>query len=147
MNLEISPSDVKKYRILELENGLKVTLISQPPTNENEEMPCAASMVVGAGFYHEPRGIPGLAHFCEHLLFMGSEKYPEENTFEQFVAKHGGYYNASTNETFTRYYVSSNHDIKSISLKYPQKNLFCKIIFNDFLNTIVSSYMDSILSN
>ena len=127
MNLEISPSDVKKYRILELENGLKVTLISQPPTNENEEMPCAASMVVGAGFYHEPRGIPGLAHFCEHLLFMGSEKYPEENTFEQFVAKHG--------------------DIKSFSLKYPQKNLFCKIISNDFLNTIVSSYMDSILSN
>ena len=107
MNLEISPSDEKKYRILELENGLKVTLISQPPTNENEEMPCAASMVVGAGFYHEPRGVPGLAHFCEHLLFMGSEKYPKENTFEQFVAKYGGYYNASTNETFTRYYVSS----------------------------------------
>lgn len=106
MNLEISPADEKKYRILELENGLKVTLISQPPTNEGEEMPCAASMVVGAGFYHEPRGIPGLAHFCEHLLFMGSEKYPVENTFEQFVAKYGGYYNASTNETFTRYYVS-----------------------------------------
>ena len=106
MKLQISPADEKKYRILELENGLKVTLISQTPTNENEEMPCAASMVVGAGFYHEPRGIPGLAHFCEHLLFMGSEKYPKENTFEQFVAKYGGYYNASTNETFTRYYVS-----------------------------------------
>ena len=118
MNLEISPSDEKKYRILELENGLKVTLISQPPTNENEEMPCAASMVVGAGFYHEPRGIPGLAHFCEHLLFMGSDKYPEENTFEQFVAKYGGYYNASTNETFTRYYVSFMYIVKIFFISY-----------------------------
>ena len=120
MKLQISPADEKKYRILELENGLKVTLISQPPTNENEEMPCAASMVVGAGFYHEPRGIPGLAHFCEHLLFMGSEKYPIENTFEQFVAKYGGYYNASTNETFTRYYVSERQTDNFVKKRSPK---------------------------
>ena len=54
----------------------------------------------------EIRNMPGLAHFCEHLLFMGTEKYPDENHFENHVRRFGGYYNASTHEDFTRYYVS-----------------------------------------
>ena len=54
------------------------------------------------------RNMPGLAHFCEHLLFMGTEKYPDENHFENHVRRFGGYYNASTHEDFTRYYVSGH---------------------------------------
>ena len=34
--------------------------------------------------------MPGLAHFCEHLLFMGTEKYPDENHFENHVRRFGG---------------------------------------------------------
>ena len=44
----------------------------------------------------------------EHLLFMGTEKYPDENHFEEFIGRFGGYSNASTHESFTRYHVSHN---------------------------------------
>ncbi len=30
------------------------------------------------------------------VVFMGSEKYPGENTFDAFTSKHGGFDNAST---------------------------------------------------
>ena len=46
---------------------------------DNEEVHddlAAAAMCVNAGSYHEPQHIGGLAHFCEHMLFMGSKKYP-----------------------------------------------------------------------
>jgi len=56
----------------------------------------AACLLVGAGSAYDPRECQGVAHFLEHLLFMGSEKYPGENDFEEFVAKHGGSENAWT---------------------------------------------------
>ena len=102
---EKSPADKKLYRAVELDNGIKVLLISKP-TEEGEKVASAVSMVVEAGSMHEPRGIAGLAHFCEHLVFMGSEKYPDENAFDNFVSKYGGYSNASTHDDFTRYHVS-----------------------------------------
>jgi insulysin len=36
-----------------------------------------------AGFFSDPKNIPGLAHFLEHLLFMGTKKYPKENEYSQ----------------------------------------------------------------
>lgn len=30
------------------------------------------------------------------MVFMGSEKYPDENAFDAFIKKHGGSDNAST---------------------------------------------------
>ncbi len=30
-------------------------------------------------------GVPGMAHFCEHMMFLGSEKYPEENAFDKYL--------------------------------------------------------------
>ena len=32
----------------------------------------AAAMAVGVGSFHDDWEIPGLAHFCEHMLFMGT---------------------------------------------------------------------------
>ena len=60
-------------------------------------------MCVGVGGFHEPRNIGGLAHFCEHMLFMGSEKYPDENQFTSFCAKHSGSDNAHTDNHVTVY--------------------------------------------
>ena len=36
------------------------------------------------------RPLAGLAHFLEHMLFMGSDKYPDENEYSAFLAQHGG---------------------------------------------------------
>ena len=45
---------------------------------------------------HDYDELPGIAHFLEHMLFMGSEKYPAENHFSKFVREHAGRYNGST---------------------------------------------------
>uniref|UniRef100_A0A672JBN4 Nardilysin a (N-arginine dibasic convertase) n=1 Tax=Salarias fasciatus TaxID=181472 RepID=A0A672JBN4_SALFA len=54
------------------------------------------ALCVGVGSFSDPGDLPGLAHFLEHMVFMGSEKYPSENGFDAFLKKHGGSDNAST---------------------------------------------------
>ena len=64
----------------------------------------AAAMVVGVGSMYDPPECQGMAHFLEHLLFMGSQKYPEENTYDSFMSKHGGSDNAFTELEHTVYH-------------------------------------------
>uniref|UniRef100_UPI003AABEDD2 nardilysin-like n=1 Tax=Centroberyx gerrardi TaxID=166262 RepID=UPI003AABEDD2 len=151
-----SPSDPKKYRYIELSNGLRALLISDfsgadgkgscgdrdgreeeeeaedegeeegdsgEGTEEEEEdgeeeqdsdfeeldeesegkkkrgsseKQSAAALCISVGSFSDPDDLPGLAHFLEHMVFMGSEKYPAENGFDAFLKKHGGSDNAST---------------------------------------------------
>lgn len=40
--------------------------------------------------------LQGLSHYLEHMLFMGSKKYPNENEYDQYLQQHGGSSNAYT---------------------------------------------------
>lgn len=60
-----SVQDDRSYRLIKLENGLQALLISDPASDK-----AAASLNVGVGHLSDPDDRPGLAHFCEHLLFM-----------------------------------------------------------------------------
>ncbi|EQC26438.1 hypothetical protein SDRG_15719 [Saprolegnia diclina VS20] len=62
-----------------------------------------ACLTVGVGSFAEPEHLPGLAHYLEHMLFMGSEKYPDENEFEAFLSAHGGSSNGGTSTEYTKY--------------------------------------------
>ncbi|XP_023124749.2 nardilysin-like [Amphiprion ocellaris] len=62
----------------------------------NAEKQSAAALCVGVGSFSDPSDLPGLAHFLEHMVFLGSEKYPSENGFDSFLKKHGGSNNATT---------------------------------------------------
>ena len=44
-------------------------------------------MAVGVGSYDEPIEVCGLAHFCEHMLSLGSKKYPSESLYKALVGK------------------------------------------------------------
>lgn len=98
-NIGKSQQDNREYRGLHLENGLKVLLVSDPMTDK-----AAAALTVDVGHMNDPESIPGLAHFCEHMLFLGTSKYPNENAYSTFLAENGGTSNASTYADNTKYY-------------------------------------------
>lgn len=60
-----------------------------------------------AGSWDDPDEYAGMAHFCEHMLFMGTEKYPSENEFFSLVSDYGGMTNAFTAPNRTVYMFSS----------------------------------------
>ncbi|CCD27116.1 metalloendopeptidase NDAI_0J02240 [Naumovozyma dairenensis CBS 421] len=97
--------DDRSYRFIELPNKLKALLISDPTTDK-----AAASLDVNIGAFEDPESLPGLAHFCEHLLFMGSEKFPDENDYSSFLSKHGGHSNAYTGSQNTNYFFEINYE-------------------------------------
>ncbi|KAL2731379.1 nardilysin-like [Vespula squamosa] len=72
---------------------------------KREEKMAACGLCVGVGSFSDPPEIPGMAHFLEHMVFMGSEKYPQENDFDAFITKRGGSDNASTEGEQTTYYL------------------------------------------
>ncbi|KAL3656843.1 hypothetical protein V7S43_018299 [Phytophthora oleae] len=61
-------------------------------------------MDVRVGFHSDPEELPGLAHFCEHMLFLGTEKYPDENSYSLFLSARGGSSNAFTSGRDTNFY-------------------------------------------
>nr|XP_033337586.1 nardilysin-like isoform X2 [Megalopta genalis] len=71
---------------------------------KREERLAACGLSVGVGSFSDPPEIPGLAHFLEHMVFMGSKKYPQENDFDAFIEKRGGSDNASTDCELTTFY-------------------------------------------
>lgn len=48
---------------------MEVLLISDPKADK-----ASAAMDVKVGHLSDPEDLQGLAHFCEHLMFMGTEK-------------------------------------------------------------------------
>ncbi len=86
-----SPNDQSDYRYLTLNNGLQVLLVSDPKADM-----AAASLDVAVGSADDPDDRAGLAHFLEHMLFLGTEKYPEPGEYQQFIKSHGGTHNAFT---------------------------------------------------
>ena len=99
-----SPNDDRDYRYLTLANGLRVLLVSDKDTDK-----AAASLVALRGSIHEPQDYPGLAHFLEHMLFIGTKKYPEVSQYQTYIAAHGGSTNAYTALDHTNYFLSLIH--------------------------------------
>lgn len=96
-----SPLDSRDYRQLTLDNGLTVILVSDPDADK-----AAVSMNVGVGSNANPDDRPGLAHFLEHMLFLGTQKYPEAGSYQAFISSHGGSHNAFTAYENTNYFFS-----------------------------------------
>ncbi|SHN03654.1 coenzyme PQQ biosynthesis probable peptidase PqqF [Pseudomonas asturiensis] len=82
-----------------LANGLSVVLCHEPRLKR-----CAASLRVAAGSHDVPQAWPGLAHFLEHLFFLGTERFTDEQNLMTFVQRHGGQLNASTRERTTDFF-------------------------------------------
>lgn len=83
------PFDDRSYKFAKLDNGLNVLLVSDSKSNK-----AAAAMTVQCGSFDDPRDgaqpLFGLAHFNEHMLFLGTKKYPNEDDYSGFLAANGG---------------------------------------------------------
>ena len=104
-SIEKSKSDKFDCLIKILPNGLKALLIYDPDSETS-----SASLGVNIGSLSDKPDEMGLAHFCEHLLFMGTEKYPNEEEYEEYLSKNGGDSNAYTDGDKTVYYFNINND-------------------------------------
>jgi len=94
-----SPNDKRLYKSLTLPNKLQALLISDPDTDK-----CSASLCVNVGSILNHQNIQGLAHFLEHMLFLGTAKYPDESDYKDYMSKNAGNPNAYTSMTETVYF-------------------------------------------
>lgn len=85
--MEQSLNDTKSYRRVVLKNGLEVLLIHRYELEEidndsdSDDSSCsdtetgmkraAAALSVGIGSFAETNRVEGLAHYLEHMVFMG----------------------------------------------------------------------------
>ncbi|KAJ2543100.1 metalloprotease [Coemansia sp. RSA 1853] len=79
--LEQSVGDTRQHQLIKLPNNMVVLCTSDPNSVDT-----AASLSVNVGSMADPKEFPGMAHFLEHMLFMGSAKYPAENEYTQYIA-------------------------------------------------------------
>ncbi|MDQ2103394.1 M16 family metallopeptidase [Azospirillum isscasi] len=94
-----------------LSNGMQVVVVT------NQRVPVVTHMVwykVGAA--DEPRGVSGIAHFLEHLMFKGTEEIPP-GSFSRIVAKNGGRDNAFTSWDYTAYFQNVARDRLELVMK------------------------------
>jgi insulysin len=88
-----------------LPNGLEVLLISSPSIQKS-----SAAMAVPVGSWADPKEHLGLAHFLEHMLFLGNREFPDVGEFGNFLRTNSGYTNAYTAKELTNYMVEVNPD-------------------------------------
>jgi secreted Zn-dependent insulinase-like peptidase len=100
-----APTDKAEFRRFTLGNGLRVLLVSDPKFNKS-----AAALVVNVGQIDDPKEREGLAHFTEHMLFLGSDKYPDSSEYHNFIKSNGGYANAYTTSDHTNYRFEIRHE-------------------------------------
>jgi insulysin len=119
-----SKADKSTYKYIQLKNEMRCILVSDPEADKS-----SITMSVEVGSVMDPREYQGLAHFWEHMLFLGTEKYPVENHYGKFISEHGGKKNAATSFEKTYYYfdISNEHlntaaDIFSQFFKWPLFN-------------------------
>lgn len=97
--------DKRTYRAFTLPNKLQILLIHDPQAKKS-----AAAMDVNVGSLADPWEHQGLAHFLEHMLFLGTSKYPEVGEYNRYLASHQGYSNAYTAGEHTNYHFEVGHD-------------------------------------
>jgi secreted Zn-dependent insulinase-like peptidase len=99
-----APGDQTACRHLVLDNGLRVLLVSNPKFNLS-----SAALAVDTGSFDNPESRPGLAHYLEHIVFLGTDKFPEPDEFLQYAQANGGTNNAYTASDHTNYHFEIAH--------------------------------------
>ena len=134
---------MKKYNTYTLDNGLRV--IHLP--SASQVVWCGYDLAVGSR--DEMSGEEGLAHFCEHMTFKGTEQRSALQVINA-LERVGGELNAFTNKEDTVFYaaVTKEHFSKAVELltdivfhsQYPQQEIDKEV---EVICDEIESYNDS----
>lgn len=111
---------VQEFR---LKNGLKILV------KEDHRTSVVVSQIwYKVGGSYEPRGMTGISHALEHMMFRGTSRYPNHQ-FTHLVAAQGGRENAQTSQDYTFYYeefpaneLALAFELESDRMRYLQLN-------------------------
>ena len=134
-----SPNDPQRYHYLVLKNKLRVLLVQNLKAEQS-----AASIAINVGHFDDPSHRQGMAHFLEHMLFLGTEKYSNPNDFQVYINDHGGSNNAWTGTEHTNFFFKiDSHYYEQALLRFSQffiSPLFCESFVNKERNAIESEF-------
>ncbi|CAH0265217.1 Protease 3 [Erwinia aphidicola] len=100
-----SEKDPRQYQAIKLDNGMTVLLVSDAQATKS-----LAALTLPVGSLENPTDQLGLAHYLEHMVLMGSKRYPQPDNLAEFLKKHGGSHNASTASYRTAFYLEVEND-------------------------------------
>ncbi|MTD28328.1 pitrilysin [Erwinia sorbitola] len=100
-----SEKDPRQYQAIKLDNGMTVLLVSDAQATKS-----LAALTLPVGSLENPTDQLGLAHYLEHMVLMGSKRYPQPDNLAEYLKKHGGSHNASTASYRTAFYLEVEND-------------------------------------
>jgi insulysin len=104
VSLSSAEAAQRDTRTLILDNGLQVLLMHDLDVDLS-----AAALSVGVGQLYDPWEKQGLAHYLEHMLFLGTKKYPKVSSFKEYLNSNSGASNAYTGADITNYFLQVSH--------------------------------------
>ena len=135
-----SPGDKNEYQLFELPNKLQVLLVQDNNSPESQgEALAYASLAVNAGSFNDPVDGYGMAHFLEHMVFLGSKKYPEANEYSDYIAANGGYTNAYTEFEWTNFYFEVSYSGLQTALDMMASQLEAPLILKSEIEKEISA--------
>ncbi len=90
-------------QVSKLQNGL--TIVTVPMSSVSSITVLALAKT---GSRYEPAGVEGIAHFFEHMVFKGTDKFDTAQELAATVDAVGADFNAFTSKEYTGYYVKSD---------------------------------------
>ena len=117
------------YQKLTLSN--KLTLIIQPISWKKS---LSVYAYIGAGPRYETKKTAGLAHFLEHMLFEGTNKFPSSKKLASYIESVGGIAGAWTEKEYVLYYLKVPKEYSLVALNYLSELLFNSILKEDAIN-------------
>tara|TARA_R110002167_G_scaffold256554_1_gene462990 strand:+ start:26507 stop:29302 length:2796 start_codon:yes stop_codon:yes gene_type:complete len=124
-----SPNDTKQYKTITLANGLRVLLVHNAESNKS-----AAALAVNVGHFDDPNHRQGLAHFLEHMLFLGTKNFPDGSEYQKFINEHGGSNNAWTATEHTCFFFDIGYQHFGLAIERFGEFFTAPLLSEEFVN-------------
>lgn len=89
---------------LKLDNNLEALIV-----HDSRFKKSSAAMAVMVGSMEDPESALGMAHYLEHMLFLGTKDFPKPEEYSTYMETHGGWDNAYTSDEVTNYMFEVDH--------------------------------------